>query len=45
MGGQVGGINEEIVHVNSFCNHVVKGVIHKMLESGGGIGKTKEHHG
>ena len=47
MGGLVGGINE-IIHVNdepSFCNHVVKGVIHEVLESGRGIGETKEHHG
>ena len=48
MGGWVGGMNEEIIHVNdkpSFCNHVMKGVIHEVLESGRGIGETKEHHG
>ena len=47
MGGQVGGVNEEIIHVNdkpSFCDHVAKGVIHEALESGRGIGETKEHH-
>ena len=48
MGGWVGGVNKEIVHVDdepSFCNHVTKGVIHEVLESGGGIGETKEHYG
>ena len=47
MGGHVGGINEEVVHVNdkpSFRDHIVKGVIHEVLESGRGIGETKEHH-
>ena len=48
MGGCVGGINEEVVHVYdkpSFCDHIAKGVIHEVLESGGGIGETKEHYG
>ena len=48
MGGGVGRVDEEIIHVNdkpSFCNHVMKGVIHEVLESGRGIGETKEHYG
>ena len=48
MDGWVGGINKKIVHVNdkpSFCNHIAKEVIHEALESGRGIGETKEHHG
>ena len=47
MGGHIGGINEEVVHVNDkpfFRDHIVKGVIHEALESGRGIGETKEHH-
>ena len=47
MGGCIGGINEEVVHVNdkpSFRDHITKGVIHKALESGRGIGETEEHH-
>ena len=47
MGGCVGGINEEVVHVYdkpSFCDHIAKGVIHEVLESGGGIGEAKEHY-
>ena len=47
MGGHVGGINEEVIHVNdkpSFCDHIMKGVVHEALESGGGNGKTEEHH-
>ena len=47
MGGRVGRVNEEVIHVNdepSFCDHIVKGVIHEALESGRRIGKTKEHH-
>ena len=47
MGGHIGGVNEEVIHVNdkpSFCDHIAKGVIHEALESGGGIGETEEHH-
>ena len=48
MGGSVGRIDKKIVHVDnepSFCNHIVKEVIHELLKGGGGIGKTKEHYG
>ena len=48
MGGRVGGVNEEVIHVNDkpfFCNHVAKRVVHEALEGGGGISETKEHHG
>ena len=47
MGGRVRRVDEEIIHVNdkpSFCNHVAKGIIHKVLEDGRGISETKEHH-
>ena len=47
MGGRVGEVNEEIIHINdksSFCDHVAKGVIHEVLESGRGISETEEHH-
>ena len=47
MDGCVRGVNEEVVHVNdkpSFSDHIAKRVIHEVLESGGGIGETKEHH-
>ena len=47
MGGRVGGVNEEVIHVNdkpSFCDHIVKRVIHEVLESGRGIGETEEHY-
>ena len=45
--GGVGGIDEEIIHVDnepSFGNHIAKGVIHETLEGGGGVGKSEEHH-
>ena len=47
MDGHVGGVNEEVIHVNdkpSFHDHIVKRVIHEALESGGGIGETEEHY-
>ena len=47
MGGRIGGVNEEVVHVNdkpSFHNHITKRVIHEALESGGEIGETEKHH-
>ena len=47
MDGCVRGVNEEVVHVNdkpSVCDHIAKRVIHEVLESGGGIGETEEHH-
>ena len=46
--GGVGGVDEEIIHVDnepSFGNHVTEGVVHEALESGGGVGKSEEHHG
>ena len=46
--GGVGGVDEEIIHINnepSFGNHITEGVVHETLESGGGVGKSKEHHG
>ena len=48
MGGRVGGVDEEVIHVDdkpSFCDHIVKGIIHKALEGGRGISETKEHYG
>ena len=47
MEGGVGGVDEEIIHVDnepSFGNHITEGVVHKTLESGGGVGKSEEHH-
>ena len=47
MGGCIRGINEKVVHVYdkpSFCDHIAKGVIHEVLESGGGIGEAEEHY-
>ena len=47
MGGRVRRVDEEIIHVNdkpSFCNHVAKGIIHKVLKDGRGISETEEHH-
>ena len=40
--------NKKVIHVDdepSFCDHVSEGVIHELLECGGGIAKTKEHNG
>ena len=48
MGGRVGRVDEEIIHVNdepSFCDHVMKGIIHEVLEGGRGITETEEHYG
>ena len=47
MSGGVRGVDKEVVHVDnkpSFCNHVVKGVIHESLKGGGGVGETEEHY-
>ena len=38
--------DEKVIHIDdepSFGNHVSEGVIHKSLESGRGIAKSKEH--
>ena len=48
MGGSVGRVDKKVVHVDdklSSYNHIVKGVIHKPLKGGGGIGETTEHYG
>ena len=45
MSGHVGGVDEEVIHVDdkpSFCNHIAKRVVHKTLEGGGGIGKAED---
>ena len=47
MEGGVGGIDEEIIHIDnepSFSNHIVEGVVHEALEGGGGVGKSEEHY-
>ena len=47
MGSRVGGVDEEVIHVNdkpSFCNHVAERVVHKALEGGRRIGETEEHY-
>ena len=48
MKGGVGGVDEEVIHIDdepSFGNHVTEGVIHEALEGCGGIGEPEEHHG
>ena len=48
MEGGVGGIDEEIIHIDdepSFGNHVTERVVHETLEGGGRVGKPEEHHG
>ena len=48
MEGGIGGVDEEIIHIDnkpSFGNHIVEGVVHKTLESGGGVSESEEHHG
>ena len=48
MGGSIGKVDKKVVHVDdepSFCNHIMKGVIHEPLKGGRGIGKTEEHYG
>ena len=48
MGGRVRGVDEKIIHVDdepSFCDYIMKGIIHEALEGGGEISETKEHHG
>ena len=48
MEGGVGGIDEEIIHIDnepSFGNHIAEGVVHETLEGGGGVSKSEEHHG
>ena len=47
MDGCIGGVNEEVIHVNDkppFRDHIMKRVIHEALESGGGIDETEEHY-
>ena len=47
MEGSVGGIDEEVIHVDnepSFGDHIAEGVIHESLEGCGGIGESEEHH-
>ena len=44
----VGGVDEKVIHVDnepSFGNHIAEGVVHEMLEGGGGVGEAEEHYG
>ena len=46
MGCRVRGDDEEVIYIDdepSFSDHVSKRVIHKLLEGGGGVAKTKEY--
>ena len=46
MGFWIGGDNEEVIHIDdepSFSDHILEGVIHELLECGGGVAKTEEH--
>ena len=48
MGLWVGKGNEEVIHIDdepSFSDHVLKGVVHELLECGRGVTETKEHNG
>ena len=48
MEGGVGGVDEEIIHIDdepSFGNHVAEGVIHELLKGSRGVGEPEEHHG
>ena len=48
MEGGVGGIDEEVIHIDdkpSFSDHIAERVVHEPLKSGGGVGKPKEHDG
>ena len=48
MEGGVGGVDEEIIHVDnepSFGNHIAEGVVHESLKGSGGVGEAKEHYG
>ena len=40
------GEDEKVIHVDNqppFYNHIVKGVVHEMLEGGRGVAQAKEH--
>ena len=44
----VRGGDEKVIHVDeepSFCDHVLKGVVHESLECGRGVAKAEEHDG
>ena len=48
MEGGVGGVDEEVIHIDnepSFGNHVVEGVVHESLEGSGGVSEAEEHYG
>ena len=47
MEGSVGGVDEEIIHIDdepSFGNHVAEGVVHESLKGSGGVGESEEHY-
>ena len=47
MEGGIGGVDEEIIHIDnepSFSDHIAEGVVHEALEGSGGIGEAKEHY-
>ena len=47
MGVFVRGEDKEVVHIDdepSFCDHVLEGVVHELLECRWGIGESEEHH-
>ena len=48
VGLWVGGGTEKVIHVDdepSFSNHILEGVVHKLLEHGRRVTKAKEHDG
>ena len=48
MEGGVGGVDEEIIHIDnepSFGDHITEGIVHEALEGSGGVGEAEEHDG
>ena len=47
MSDGFGGVDKEVIHVNnepSFGDHIMEGVIYKVLEGGRGVGETEEDY-
>ena len=46
MGGEVGGVNEDVIEVDhdAHSQHVGEDAVDKMLEHGGGVGETERHN-
>jgi len=47
ISGGVGGVDEEIIHVDdkpSLGNHISEGVVHELLKGGWGVHEAEKHH-